>query len=259
MAATRSIRDRTNANDASGANLATGKGDQSRRAVLDAAIGSFAEFGWNGTNMSTVARRSAMTRGKIQYYFPTLEALQHAAVIHLHDVWQERFFGMVASIGSGPGKFDAGIDALCAMLDDPLHLAKLELEACARTNADLMAMLEEAARLHEAHSLPEMRVTFPELAGAIEADVRQARHFAMVFLDGLSTYRFGGDGPGWRNVMIAMLRQSLVAFWQSRGIDGLGNGPDRIPQTSAAELAALDDRRTRALALIEQAAVVLAG
>lgn len=242
-----------------GAEFAIGKGDQSRRTVLDAAIGSFAEFGWNGTNMSTVARRSGMTRGKIQYYFPTLDALRHAAVIHLHDVWQERFFAMVSSLGSGPGRFDAGIDALCAMLDDPLHLAKLELEACARTNGDLMAMLEEAARLHEEHALPEMRVTFHELAGASEADVRLARHFAMAFLGGLSTYRFGGDALAWRNRMIAMLRQSLVAFWQARGIDGLGSAPDPAAPASVSEMAELDARRTRALALIEEAAALLAG
>lgn len=237
------------------AEFALGKGDQSRRAVLDAAIGSFAEFGWNGTNMSTVARQSGMTRGKIQYYFPTLEALQQAAVIHLHDVWQERFFATVSSLGSGPGRFDAGIDALSAMLDDPLHLAKLELEACARTNGDLLEMLEEAARVHEQHALPEMRVIFHELAGATEADVRLARHFAMVFLNGLPTYRFGGDALAWRNRMIAMLRQTLVAFWQTRGIAGLSSAPD----LASHDVDVLDDRRVRALALLKEAAELLEG
>jgi len=200
------------------------KGDAARRAILNATLDCFSEFGWSGTNMSVIARRSGMTRGRIQYYFPTLDELLRAAIEHLLQEWRKRYFTSVSEAARGSARFDAGIAALWDHVRDPLHLAKQELEATARTNPELAVLLEQASVENDEASFQSAKQAYPELGRHGDAALRRARDFTMVFMEGLSIHRFGKDAEARREDLIIMLREFLIAYWAKFGVDSLEVG-----------------------------------
>ena len=99
------------------------KSEPARRAILDATLDCYVEYGWNGANMSVIARRSRMTRGRIQYYFPTLQDLQRASIDYLLAEWRRRYIAYIDGISGTSERFEAGINGLWLLMRDPLHIA----------------------------------------------------------------------------------------------------------------------------------------
>jgi len=234
------------------------KNEPARRGILDAALGCFAEDGWSGTNMSVIARRSGMTRGRIQYYFPTLDDLLRAAIEHLMVEWRRKYFGMVVQAAGTPARFEHGVDVLWRLMQDPLHIARQELEASARTNAQLRELMQRSAGEDEEASLEAVKLAYPDLAERGDAPLRRARNFTNVFMEGLSLHRFSRDAEAREAEMIEMLKTVLIGYWSSLGVESLevraapGEGPD----AGAASKLGEDDRQ-RALALLREAAAIL--
>jgi AcrR family transcriptional regulator len=245
-------------------------GEDVRRRILEATIACFVDYGWGGTNMSVIARRAQLTRGRIQYYFPTLDALLRAAVRHLNDEWRRQYFTVLNEIADAPQRFYRAIDELWRLMHHPLHVAKRELEASARTNPELAAIMQEAAELSDGMTLGATREAFPRLASAGDAPLRAARDFALIFLEGLSLFRFGSDAEARRAEQLAVLTGFLVAYWRARGIE-VGAAPPGSPEPAlrsvpVAPLASLppdaatpsvEAARERALRLILEAAAAL--
>jgi len=234
------------------------KGEKAQRAILDATLACFAEYGWSGTNMSVIARRSRMTRGRIQYYYPTLDDLLRAAIDHLAIEWRRQYFGLVTEASGASARFETGVEVLWRLMQDPLHVAKQELEASARTNPQLRALMQQAATGDEETSVQAVKQAFPELAEKGDAAVRLARNFTMVFMEGLTLYRFTGDADARRSELIEMLKAILVSYWASLGVEILKETPRA--KRGGAQVATPrrdDQRRERALALIQEAATLL--
>lgn len=231
------------------------KSDAARRAILDATTACFAEFGWSGTNMSVIARRSRMTRGRIQYYFPTLDDLLRAAIDHLMVEWRKRYFSLISEAAGPSARVEAGIEVLWNLMKDPLHVAKQELEASARTNPELRALLQRSSVADDEASVASAKQAYPELATQGDAAFRRARNFTMVFMEGLAIFRFSTDPEGSRREMIEMLTSVLMTYWNALGVEDLAAPAQRPP---AATSQPADEARTRALELIQEAARLLA-
>ena len=58
-----------------------------RRAILHAAIETFAEFGFDAASVGQIAERSNTKKALVQYHFETKEKLWQAAV---NELWQQR-------------------------------------------------------------------------------------------------------------------------------------------------------------------------
>src|ERR1700730_13957402 len=58
--------------------LATGKAEQTRRAIFEAALALFREKGFDATTMQDVATRAGVAKGAAYYYFPGKEAIVQA-------------------------------------------------------------------------------------------------------------------------------------------------------------------------------------
>lgn len=234
------------------------KGDAARRAILEATAACFAEFGWSGTNMSSIARRSGMTRGRIQYYFPTLDDLLRAAIDYLLVEWRKRYFSLITEAAGPAARFDAGLVVLWELMRDPLHVAKQELEATARTNPELRALLEQSAIEDDEASIAGVKEVYPELAKHGEAAVRRARDFTVVFMEGLASFRFSSDAEARRRELLEMLNQVLSGYWTALG-SGPRVSPAAPPEATANAVApGLDaEKRDRALSLLREAAALL--
>jgi AcrR family transcriptional regulator len=235
------------------------KGEPSRRAILDATVACLVEYGWHGANMSVIARRARMTRGRIQYYFPTLQDLQAAAIEYLLAEWRNRYVQLVANVSGASERFEMGIDALWLLARDPLHVAKQELEASARTDPELRALMLRATERDDEASVEEVKRVYPELAEHGDEALRMARDFTLVFIEGLSLYRFGPGAETRRPELLDMLKTVLASYWSALGVEGLRGEPlARAPLPSAPRPSVLrDDDRDRALALIKEATDLL--
>lgn len=234
------------------------KGDESRITILDAALGCFADVGFSGTNMSLIARRSRMTRGRIQYYFPTLDDLLREAIQHLVIEWRKKYFGLVSRAVGPSARFETGIAELWNLMQDPLHAAKQELEINARTNPQISALLQQYGADDDEASVQAVKQAYPELAQFGDAALRRARNFTLAFMNGLSMYRFRSGDESGRKELLDMLRGFLLSYWRGVGAEGL-YAEAVSPQAPAADAAVeLDnERRARALELIRRAAALL--
>lgn len=245
------------------------KSEVVRQRILDATLACYVSHGWSGTNMSVISRHLGMTRGMIQYYFPTLDDLLRASVKHLNAEWRKRYFGYIAqydasSDGRSRDRLEVGIQALWLLMRDPLHTARQELAAAARSNVDLRQVLEVEAGFDEAATLELAKQAYPDLVQRDDRGFRRALDFTVVFLEGLSRHPFSSDAEARIQELLGMLKGYLADYWRSQGVvlDRSARAVAKAPLTAAAPPVAVaaDARagdRERALSLILKAAAIL--
>jgi AcrR family transcriptional regulator len=238
---------------------APSKSEQARVAILDAALACIVEYGWEGANMSVICRRARITRGRMQYYFPTMDDLAQASIDYLNSEWRDRYFATLEEIVRTSDRFEAGIDAVWRLVRDPLHLAKQALEAKARTSPELDALMQQSVHAHEQASLDATRRIYPALASLGDQQFNLTRNFVMVFMEGLSLYRFDGEAGPQRDALIALLKTMLIDYWRAQGASTLNGGGPVAPPPAAAPAPSRDHAGVRrAIDLIRQAADILA-
>ncbi len=116
-----------------------------RTKVLDAAVDSLVDVGFTSTSAALVADRAGVSRGAMQYHFPTRHDLMAATVEHLVDrigVQLAQVAGGLPPVGE-PERFPAAVDALWASASEPLFVAWLELTVAARADTTLSVLLRQ--------------------------------------------------------------------------------------------------------------------
>ena len=240
------------------------KADLRRRRILDATLACYVAYGWSGTNMSVIARHVRLTRGMIQYYFPTIDAIHHATVAHLNGEWRKKYFSYI-ELGSGSAvrledRLEIGVNALWRLMQDPLNVARQEIVSAARSNKALSAILRKEAVFDETATLELAKKSYPDLARTEARAFQRALDYTVVFLEGLSRHQFTDQAESRCQVLITMLKEQLSAYWRAHGIDVLNTparraAPLEDPPASTPPLTPSD--RDRALALLLKAASIL--
>ena len=248
------------------------KSEALRRRILDATLECYVQYGWSGTNMSTIARHLGMTRGMVQYYFPTLDDVLHASVQHLNSEWRKRYFSYIAQEQGRGDRLEVGLHALWQLMRDPLHTAKQELATAARSNAGLRGVVLRETGLDESVTLDLAKQAYPDLALLDETVFRRALDFTVVFMEGLSRHPFSGDGEARSQELLGMLKGYLADYWRTHGLAIESDAPTAeptpravpapvtAPAPAAASAARRDERdrdRERALSLLLKAAAIL--
>ncbi|MEU6643046.1 TetR/AcrR family transcriptional regulator [Saccharomonospora sp. NPDC046836] len=136
-----------------------------RRRLIDAAVESLAERGWQGTTVSVVAERAGVSRGAAQHHFPTREDLVVAAVAYLADEQIAELRAQAAALPAGPSRALPVAEMLLNLYIGPKFRAALHLWVAASSDESLRAVLVplQAEVGREAH-----RVAL-ELLGADES------------------------------------------------------------------------------------------
>ena len=78
--------------------------DKVEKAILHEAVRLFAECGFEGTSIATVAERAGLSKQNLMYYFPTKQALYQRVLDNVLDDWLAR----MASLADA-GKDPAGV------------------------------------------------------------------------------------------------------------------------------------------------------
>ena len=136
--------------------------DETRGALLDAAVESLIEVGFARTTTLEVQRRADVSRGALLHHFPSKTELLVAAVDHLAEMRARELKMLAAALPderAGRARTDAVLELLWQCFAGTFFQVAMELRTAARTDPELRPVLVAAERslrdriLHQARTL----------------------------------------------------------------------------------------------------------
>ncbi|MCW2667494.1 MAG: Transcriptional regulator, TetR family [Frankiales bacterium] len=94
-----------------------GVAEQTRLAVLDAAVACFADQGYGSTSLRTIAERAGLTAGSVYHHFPSKQALYHAAYLYAFEVVYLSYEDSVVGRGSLLAELNAMLDRTSVIME----------------------------------------------------------------------------------------------------------------------------------------------
>jgi len=176
--------------------------DETRRALLDAAVESLIEVGFARTTTLEVQRRADVSRGALLHHFPSKAELLVAAIAHLAEMRAIELKRLSAELPadrrSAHGRASARTDAVLGLLwqcfSGTFFQVAMELRTAARTDPELRPVLASAERVLRDGILAQARTLFgkevadhPGLPGALDLTLQLMIGAAM------SAVLHGGD------------------------------------------------------------------
>ena len=143
------------------------KSAMTRDRILDAAINSFINLGYNSVTTAKVASFAGVSRGAMLHHFPSKTELIQAAVEYLHEELLQDYTDRVNKIPKnlkGKKRRRAGLDAYWEYLTGDLFVAYHELCIVGRTDKKLKDILETSSARFDEHVYALNSVLFEEWA-----------------------------------------------------------------------------------------------
>lgn len=156
--------------------------DETRRALLDAAVESLVEHGFAGTTTLEVQKRANVSRGALLHHFPSKAELLVATIAHLAHLRGKDLKQRSAALPTGPARIEAVLDLIWECFNGPLFQVGVELRAAARTEPELRGPLTTAELEVHARILHQAAALFgPEVAArpGFEAAMELTLHLMM--------------------------------------------------------------------------------
>ncbi|MGE0545996.1 MAG: TetR/AcrR family transcriptional regulator [Kofleriaceae bacterium] len=120
--------------------------DETRRALLDAAVESLIEVGFARTTTLEVQRRANVSRGALLHHFPSKADLLVAAVDHLAEMRARELKILAAELPEGRARTEAVLGLLWQCFSGAFFQVAMELRTAARTDPELRPVLTTAER-----------------------------------------------------------------------------------------------------------------
>ena len=190
------------------------KSEQTRGAILDAALACFYELGYASTTTDAIARKAGVSRGAMLHHFPTRFDLIKAAVRHLTDQRLALFAEEESRINQGAEhtRVEEGIDAFWQQLNSPTFVVFHELRVAARTDPELAEALAPALREFNKAWYEAARQLFPDLA--LSEAFERGNYLSVYLLEGMAIAKIM-DGPRVpEKKMLAWLKRELRRSFQ---------------------------------------------
>lgn len=137
--------------------------DETRRALLDAAVESLIEVGFARTTTLEVQRRAEVSRGALLHHFPSKTELLVAAVDHLAEMRARELKQLAAMLPeerAGRARTDAVLGLIWQCFSGPFFQVTMELRTAARTDAELRPVLITAERALRDRIFAQARTLF---------------------------------------------------------------------------------------------------
>jgi AcrR family transcriptional regulator len=136
--------------------------DETRRALLDAAVESLIEVGFARTTTLEVQRRAEVSRGALLHHFPSKAELLVAAVDHLAEMRAAELKGLASQLPTGDRRerTDAVLDLLWQCFSGTFFQVTMELRTAARTDAELRPVLVVAEKQLRERIFAQVRTLF---------------------------------------------------------------------------------------------------
>jgi AcrR family transcriptional regulator len=134
--------------------------DETRRALLDAAVESLIEVGFARTTTLEVQRRANASRGALLHHFPSKAELLVAAVDHLAEMRARELKMLAKDLPEGRARTDAVLELLWQCFSGTFFQVAMELRTAARTDAELRPVLVHAEKALRDRILAQARTLF---------------------------------------------------------------------------------------------------
>jgi AcrR family transcriptional regulator len=137
--------------------------DETRRALLDAAVESLIEVGFARTTTLEVQRRANASRGALLHHFPSKTELLVAAVDHLAEMRARELKMLAAQLPderAGRARTEAVLELLWQCFSGTFFQVAMELRTAARTDPELRPVLITAERALRDRILSQARTLF---------------------------------------------------------------------------------------------------
>jgi AcrR family transcriptional regulator len=137
--------------------------DETRRALLDAAVESLIEVGFARTTTLEVQRRAEVSRGALLHHFPSKAELLVAAVDHLAEMRARELKQLAAMLPeerAGRARTDAVLGLLWQCFSGTFFQVAMELRTAARTDPELRTVLITAERSLRDRIVAQSRTLF---------------------------------------------------------------------------------------------------
>lgn len=118
------------------------KSASTREQILDAALRCFVELGYANTTTTAIADKAGLSRGAMLHHFPSKVDVVRAAVEHLHAKRLKAFQRSIGKVALGEDRPRKALEVCLEHVRHPLYVAFLELWMAARTDAELLAILQ---------------------------------------------------------------------------------------------------------------------
>ncbi len=187
----------------------TKKSVATRNAILDATVQCFIELGYHRTTTTEIARFAGVTRGAVQYYFPTTSDVLAASIDHMIDQWIDTYAEELRKMPATANRFSSGVDIYWRFVKHPLFVAWQELQAAARTAPELKPIVDKAAKRYDRRRLEVGREVYAELSEVPDDVYDIARDLLRVALEGLAAIQFGNDTERREQAVLDLLKQMM--------------------------------------------------
>jgi AcrR family transcriptional regulator len=134
--------------------------DETRRALLDAAVESLIEVGFARTTTLEVQRRANVSRGALLHHFPSKAELLVAAVDHLAAMRAHELKQLAGQLPEGRARTDAVLELLWQCFSGTMFQVAMELRTAARTDAELRPVLIAGERALRERIFSQARTLF---------------------------------------------------------------------------------------------------
>jgi AcrR family transcriptional regulator len=137
--------------------------DETRRALLDAAVESLIEVGFARTTTLEVQRRAEVSRGALLHHFPSKAELLVAAVDHLAEMRARELKALALALPperNQHARTDAVLGLLWQCFSGTMFQVAMELRTAARTDPELRPVLATAERALRDRIVAQSRTLF---------------------------------------------------------------------------------------------------
>lgn len=137
--------------------------DETRRALLDAAVESLIEVGFARTTTLEVQRRADVSRGALLHHFPSKNELMVAAVDHLAQMRARELKQLALQLPEerdGRARTGAVLDLLWQCFSGTMFQVSMELRTAARTDPELRPVLVAGERALRDRIFAQARTLF---------------------------------------------------------------------------------------------------
>src|SRR5438093_6598624 len=174
--------------------------DETRRALLDAAVESLIEVGFARTTTLEVQRRADASRGALLHHFPSKTELLVAAVDHLAEMRARELKGLAAHLPEGRARTDAVLDLLWQCFSGTFFQVAMELRTAARTDPELRPVLVAGERALRDRIIAQARTLFGKDV-AEHPGLDRAIDFTLQFMIGAAMTSVLHEDPRLRDLI----------------------------------------------------------
>jgi AcrR family transcriptional regulator len=190
------------------------KSEQTRQAILGAAIDCFYELGYANTTTDNIARKAGVSRGAMLHHFPTRFELIKAAVKYLSERWLARYTDVESRVNQGAEhtRVAEGIDAYWALLNTPDWVVFHELKVAARTDDELETALLPALADFQKALEESTRQLFPDLV--LSEAYERGNLLTTYLLEGMAAAKLVQGSRVPEKKVLGWLKRELVRSYQ---------------------------------------------